>query len=214
MASNRSCDVVGFRKNSLLEKLFRHCPKVNSAPLGYSHRMWLGRRDRAILTGLGGSGGIRHLAVLFVFRNRTDSVGQAMIHKDILRRLLTGFYFLQFSALLLCLGCYSYRVKELVVCWLFFCSLFALLALMFLGVVLVCYAGKYVVAWTNAVHTVIPELAVCLVELPIDIISTPRILVTGTLTLSADPYTPVNALEVPPCLLIEVPASTEISVLE
>jgi hypothetical protein len=137
-----------------------------------------------------------------------------MIQKAILRRLLPGFYLLQFSTLLLCVACYSYRVKELLVCWLFFCSLFVLLALVFLGAVLVGYAGKYLVAWTTAVHTVIPELAVCLVELPLDVISAQRILVTGTLALSADPYTPVNALEVPPCLLIEVPASTEIAVLK
>ena len=132
-----------------------------------------------------------------------------MIHKDILRRLLPGFYFLQFSALLLCLACYSYRVKELLVCWLFFCSLFALLAVMFLGAVLACYAGKYLVAWTTAARTVIPELAVCLVELPLDVISAPRILVTGTLALPADPFTTMNALDVPPSLLIEVPASTK-----
>jgi hypothetical protein len=166
------------------------------------------------LTGLGGSGGIRHLAVLCVFRYTTDSFIQAMIHKDTLRRLPTGFYFLQFSALLLGLACYSYRVKELLVCWLLFCSLFALLALMFLGAVLACYAGKYLVAWTTAAHTAIPELAVCLVEHPLDVISAPRILVTGTLALSADPYTIVNPLDVPPFLLIEVPASTEISVLK
>jgi hypothetical protein len=166
------------------------------------------------LTGLGGSGGICHLAVLRVFRSRTDSVIHAMIHKHILRRLLPGFYFLQFSALLLGLSCYSYRVKELLACWLFFCSLFAMLAVMFLGAVLACYAGKYLVAWTTAVHTVIPELAVCLAEPPLDVVSVPHILVTGTPALSADPYTTVSALEVPPCLLIEVPASTETSVLE
>ena len=137
-----------------------------------------------------------------------------MIQKDIFRRLLAGFYFLLFSTLLLGLACFSYRVKELLVCWLFFCSLFALLALMFLGAVLACYAGKYLVAWTTAAHTVIPKLAVRLAELPLDVISAPRILVTGTLALPADPYTTVNALEVPPCLLIEVPATTEISVLE
>ena len=59
-----------------------------------------------------------------------------MIQKDIFRRLLAGFYFLQLSTLLLGLACYSYRVKELLVCWLFFCSLVALLALLFLGAVL------------------------------------------------------------------------------
>jgi hypothetical protein len=169
------------------------------------------------LTGLGGSGGIRHLAVLRVFRNRTDSFIHAMIQKDILRRLLTGFYFLQFWALLLCLACYSYRVKELLVCWLLFCSLFAVLAVMFLGALLAFYAGKRLVAWTTAAHTVIPQLAVCLVELPLDVISAPRILVTGTIALSAVPYTTVNALtvnalDVPACLLIEVPAPTEINV--
>ena len=100
------------------------------------------------------------------------------------------------------------------VCWLIFCSLFALLALMFLGTVLACHAGRYLVKWVSVVKTVVPELAVCLAELPLDVISAPRILVAGTLVLSADPYTTVNALEVPPCLLIEVPASTEIPVLK
>jgi len=135
-----------------------------------------------------------------------------MIQKDILRRLLTGFYLLQFPALLLCAACYSYRVKELLVCWLFFCSLFVLLVLMFLGAVLACYAGKYLLAWTTAVHTVIPELAVCPGDLPLAVISAPLILVARTRALAADPYTTVNALKVPPCLLIEVPSPTEITV--
>jgi hypothetical protein len=137
-----------------------------------------------------------------------------MIQQVILRRLFKGFYFLQFSALLLGLACYSYRVKEFLVCWLFFCSLFAVLALMFLGAVLACYAGKYLLAWTTAAHTVIPKLAVCLVELPLDVISAPGILITWTIALSADPSTTVDALDVPACLLVEVPVSTEISVLK
>ena len=51
----------------------------------------------------------------------------------------------QFSGLLLGLGLYSYHVRELLVCWLFFGLLFALLAMLILGSVVACYAGKYVI---------------------------------------------------------------------
>jgi hypothetical protein len=48
----------------------------------------------------------------------------------------------QFSGLHRRFGLYSYHVRELLVCWLFFSPLFVLLALVILGV-LACYAGKY-----------------------------------------------------------------------
>ena len=43
-----------------------------------------------------------------------------MIYKDLFRRFLVGFYVLAFSALLFGFTRYSYRAKELLVCWLFF----------------------------------------------------------------------------------------------
>ena len=48
----------------------------------------------------------------------------------------------QFSGLLLVFSLYSYRVRELLVFWLFFSLLFVLLVLVILGGVLACYAGK------------------------------------------------------------------------
>jgi len=110
---------------------------------------------------------------------------------------------LQFSVLLLWLARYSYRAKELLVCWLFFCSLFAVVALIFLGAVLACHAGQYLVKWVRVAKTVIPELAAVIAELPQEVSPGPRILVTGTLALSAAPYTTVNALEAQSRLLIE-----------
>ena len=146
------------------------------------------------MAGLGGSDGICHLAVLRVSATGNDLVIQAMIQKHILRRLLAGFYFLQFSVALLWLLHYSYRAKKLLVCWLFFCSLFAMLALAFLAIVLACYAGQYLAKWVSVARTVIPELAVCLVELPQEVGSGPHIIVAGPLKLTAGPCVVVNPL--------------------
>jgi hypothetical protein len=52
---------------------------------------------------------------------------------------------LRLSGLLLGFSLYSYRIQELLVCWLFFSLLFVSLALVILGGVLACYAGKYVI---------------------------------------------------------------------
>ena len=114
---------------------------------------------------------------------------------------------LQFAVLLLWLARYSYRARELLVCWFFFCSFFVLLGLMFLGAVLAWHAGQYLAKWVRVARTVIPEMTVRLVELPQEAISSPRILITGTLALSAAPYTTVNALEAQSPLLIEVAPS-------
>ena len=141
-----------------------------------------------------------------------------MIQKDILRRLLAGFYFLPFSVFLLCLTRYPYRVKELLVCWLFFCSLFAVLAFMLLAAVLACYAGHSLVNWVRAANTVIPdlvvipELVVCLAELPHEAISGQGILVAGTLKTAPGPYASVDALGARSCPLIEAAPLTEDSV--
>ena len=130
-----------------------------------------------------------------------------MIQKDILRRLLAGFYVLPFLALLLWLIRSSYLAKELLVCWLLFCSLFAVLALMFLGVVLACSGGKYLVKWVSVANKAIPELAVCLADIPQEAIPDPRILAAGTFKLSTDTYATVDALDSDACLSIEVAPS-------
>jgi hypothetical protein len=64
-----------------------------------------------------------------------------------------------FSVTLLGLSMYSYRVRELLICWLFFCLLFVLLVLLTLVGVVVSYAGKYVLDWTNAGARVTPIAA-------------------------------------------------------
>jgi hypothetical protein len=167
-------------------------------------RICPGRRDRAISAGLGGSDDIRHLAVLLVFTSRNGSAPHSMVQKVILRRLPAGFYVLPLFAFLLGLARHSYRAKELLVCWLFFCSFFALLALMFLGAVLACYAGRRLVKWVRAANTVVPELAVWLAESPQETSSGPRILVSGTLKLSAGSRIPEDVLDPASWLLIEV----------
>jgi len=55
----------------------------------------------------------------------------------------------QFSALLL-VSLYSYYVRELLVCWLFFTAVFAALAFLVLTGTLACYAGKYAIQWVSA----------------------------------------------------------------
>jgi hypothetical protein len=134
------------------------------------------------------------------------------MRKNILRRLLAGFYVLLFPALLLELTRYSYRAKELLVCWFFFCSLFALLAVLLLGSVLACCAVHHLLNWMSVAKTVIPELVVSLAQIPQKVRATPRILVAGTLKTLAGPCPPVNALDAHSSLLIKVPPSTEASV--
>jgi hypothetical protein len=66
-----------------------------------------------------------------------------MILKAILRLRLPGLCILFFTAILLALIRYSYRAKELLTCWLFFCSFFGVLALTSLGIALLCFAGQF-----------------------------------------------------------------------
>jgi hypothetical protein len=77
----------------------------------------------------------------------------------------------QFSGLLLGLSLYSYHVRELLVCWLFFSLLFVLLALLTLGGVLACYAGKYVTVWARTVAGVTPVVVLGAGELQLETIS-------------------------------------------
>ena len=194
----------------VLRGSLQNCSQPNSTPPPLSLCCFIGRRDRAISVGLAGSNGIPHLAVLCVLTSRNGSVIPVMIEKDILRRLLARFYVLQFSTFLLCLTCYSYRARELLACWLFFCFLFAVLAIAFLCALLACYEGQYLLNWVGAANTVIPELVVCLAELPQEAVSGPRILVVGVLEPTVGPYATadVDVVDANASLLLAVPPST------
>jgi hypothetical protein len=134
------------------------------------------------------------------------------MHKDILRRLLAGFYFLLFPALLLALSRYSYRARELLVCWLFFCSLFALLALLFLGVVLAWHAGQLLIVLSRVPNTVTPNLVQWLAQLLQESISAPRIVDAGALKPQTGSAVAVSALDPSSCLLVEVLPPIELRV--
>jgi hypothetical protein len=200
----RSRELVGFQANTLLEEFLGHCPKRNIPPRSLSFRMCSDGKTERYRAALGGASGICHLAVLLVFSCRFAAVLPSMIHKDFFRRFLVGFYALAFFALLFGLTRYSYRVKELLACWLLLCSFFAVVALMLLGAVLAWYAGKYLVKWVSVAKTIIPELAVRFAELPQEAISGMESLVARTLTKPASTDLSLEVLEAPSGVLIEV----------
>jgi len=200
----RGWDLVGFQVNTLLEKFLGHCPKKNIPPRCHSFRMCSDGKTERYRTALGGASGICHLAVLLVFICRFALVLHSMIHKDLFRRFLVGIYVLAFFVLLFGLTRYSYRAKELLVCWLLLCSFFAVVALMFLGAVLAWYAGKYLVRWVSVAKTIIPELAVRFAGLPQEAISGLEILVAGTLNAPASTDASLDALGAHSGILIEV----------
>jgi len=91
-----------------------------------------------------------------------------------LRQLRESHRVLQFSWLLLGLSLYSYRVRELLACWLFFILLFVVLALLILGGLLAWYAGIYAAHWARTTAPVTPVLALASAEVPLETISGPR----------------------------------------
>ena len=54
----------------------------------------------------------------------------------------------QFSWLLLGFGLYSYRVREILIGWLFFSGMFAVLGLLATGGILAWHGGKSMLDWT------------------------------------------------------------------
>jgi hypothetical protein len=82
---------------------------------------------------------------------------------------LRGIYRVsQFSGLLLGLSFYSYHVREFLVCWLLFCLLFALLALVILGGVFAAYAGNHAIHWASVAVRVAPIIALDSDEIQLD----------------------------------------------
>src|SRR5713226_1412001 len=84
--------------------------------------------------------------------------------EDSLRQLRESHRVSQLSGLLLGLSLYSYRVRELVACWLFFIILFVVLALLTSGAVLAWYAGMYAARWARTTAPVVPVLALASAE--------------------------------------------------
>ncbi len=116
---------------------------------------------------------------------------------------------MQFCTFLLCLTCYSYRIKELLICLLFFCCFFAVLAFVLLGALFAGYAGQYLLNWIGAAKRVIPELVVALAQIPQEVVATPRILVAVALDPAVSPYVAMPALDAHSSLLVAVPHSTK-----
>jgi hypothetical protein len=132
-----------------------------------------------------------------------------MTQKVILRRLLEVSYFLPFSVLLLGLAHYSYRAKELLVCWFF-----AVLALLLLSAVLAWYAGLKLVELALVAKTLAPNLALWLSQLLQEAVPRPRIIVAGALKTVALPLAAVTVLDPHSCLLIEIAPAAERDVLK
>ena len=120
-----------------------------------------------------------------------------MIRKVLFRRFVLGSYFLGFSALLFGLTRYSYLARELLVCWLFFCSLFAVLALALFAAVLAAFAGQHFLKLLSVAKLVIPDLAAALVAAPAPILS------VAAFKRPAGPCRPVFTLDSASFLLVE-----------
>jgi hypothetical protein len=86
-------------------------------------------------------------------------------------QLLENRRALQYSGLLLGVSLYSYHVRELLICWLFFIVLFVLLALVVLGGVLAYHAGRYASQWARKAAPVTPVLVLAPAELHLKTIS-------------------------------------------
>jgi hypothetical protein len=91
--------------------------------------------------------------------------------EDSVRQLRENHRVLPYSGLLLGLSLYSYHVRELLICWLFFIVLFAVLALLVFGGVLAFHAGKYASQWARIAAPVTPVLALAAAELQLEIIA-------------------------------------------
>jgi hypothetical protein len=80
----------------------------------------------------------------------------------------------QLTGLVLGLSLYSYRVRELLACWLFFFLMFVVLALVFLGGVLAWYAGQSGAHWAGGGVPATPALALASAEVQLETIADAR----------------------------------------
>jgi hypothetical protein len=108
---------------------------------------------------LGGSYGIPLLAV---FSSRLWKNGLPIKLEGIAQFVISqrkNHLVFQFSGLLLGLGLYSYQVRELLICWLFFGLLFVSLAIVIIVGVLAAYAGEYVIQRASLAARVVSVVA-------------------------------------------------------
>jgi hypothetical protein len=82
--------------------------------------------------------------------------------------LRKGHYAFPFLGVPVGLGLYSYRLRELLVCWLFFIILFVVLALFILGAVLAWYACKRATHWARTTEPVTPVFALASAEIHLE----------------------------------------------
>ncbi len=171
-----------------------------------------GRRGRTILTALGGSGNICLLVVLSIFAKILGTVIQATMQKDIVHLLRRRARVLQFSALLLGLTLYSYSVRDLLVCWLFFCLFFAALVSLLLGALLACYAGKQLTERVFAMAWGTPKLPLKPATVHQEIRLERGITLFPTCEVAAVSQLPLGMLEPHPHLLLPAATTVEASV--
>jgi hypothetical protein len=91
-----------------------------------------------------------------------------------MRQLRESHRVSQLSGLVLGLSLYSYRVRELFACWLFFFLMFVVLALVFLGGVLAWYAGQSRTHWACEGVPATPALALASAEVQLETIADAR----------------------------------------
>jgi len=135
-----------------------------------------------------------------------------MMQKAILRLQLPRLYVLPFSLLLLGLTHYSYRAKELLVCWLFLCSIFAALGLVLLATTLAWYAGQKLLELSSGAKTLIPKLALWLAQSLERVLSGPRIIASEASQPPAGPSVAAGILDRRACLVVELAPWVEGSV--
>ena len=99
------------------------------------------------------------------FHSERNDEGESLL------RLQENQHVLQISGLLLGLGLFSYHVRELMVCWLFFSLLFVLLVLLIFGGVLACSVGKCVIDWVCTTPRVTPVVTFSTDDLQLKTIS-------------------------------------------
>ena len=95
-------------------------------------------------------------------------MGEPVIQfKESLRVLPIGGLFLGLSL-------YSYHVRELLICWLYFSVLFVCMAFVILVGELGVYAGECVTVWARSAKVMTSSLEITAIELPVKNVSETR----------------------------------------
>lgn len=129
--------------------LSQNCPKQDSAEPSESLGCGTGRRDRATLPvwAVGAMSVISPSHSSGTLGNPYPS--ERSKTEGFVNRLRGSHRLSRFSWLLLGLGLYSYRVRELFVCWMFFIGVLVALGLVIIGGVLAWRGGKCAFHWAR-----------------------------------------------------------------